>query len=163
MPPPFVLPLPTRRATRRLGSALASGVRVGDVIVLEGPLGAGKTFLARGIARGLGVPSAVPVTSPTFGLVHELAGRIAIVHADLYRIGSAHELAELGLDEARERAVLLVEWGARFGDALAADRLEIALSRPIDGPRAAKMTAHGPRAHALLEHLATALAAPAMP
>ena len=70
---------------------------------------------------------------------------------------------QLDLDEARERAVLLVEWGARFGDALATDRLEIVLARPIEGPRAARITAHGPRAHTLLSDLVTALAVPAVP
>lgn len=157
------VPLPNRRATRRLGSALASLVQAGDVLVLEGPLGAGKTFLARAIARGLGVPSSTPVQSPTFALMHELAGRLPIVHADLYRLGSALELVELGLDEAREAAVAIVEWGARFGDALAEDRLEIALARPIEGPRAARITAYGARSHALLAGLVTALAVPSQP
>lgn len=158
-----MLSLPTRRATRRLGAALAAVLRVGDVVVLEGPLGAGKTFLARAIARGLGVPSSLPVQSPTFALVHELPARVPLVHADLYRLGSAAELTELGLDEARAASIVVVEWGARFGDALARDRLEVTLERPIDGPRRALVVAHGARAEDLLEQVVTALAAPAAP
>ena len=159
----FELPLPTRRATRRLGSALASELRVGDVVVLEGPLGAGKTFLARAIARGLGVAPGVPVQSPTFALVHELPARLPLLHADLYRLSSPSELSELGLDEAHGAAITLVEWGARFGDALAPDRLEITLARPIDAYRSAAFVAHGARAHALLAALISALAMPPAP
>src|SRR5688500_1791946 len=91
------LPLPTRRATQRLGAALGAALRGGDFVVLEGDLGAGKTFLVRAIARALGVPAAVAVTSPTFALVHELSGRVPIVHADLYRLEEADELVEIGL------------------------------------------------------------------
>ena len=158
-----MVPLPTRRATQRLGRALASCLQLGDVLVLEGPLGAGKTFLARAVARGLGVPVSVPVSSPTFALVHELAARVRLVHADLYRLGAAAEIAELGLDEARESAITIVEWGARFGDALAPDRLEITLERPIDAPRRAVLAAHGVRSEALLHATMSALAAPSPP
>ncbi len=157
------VPLPTRRATRRLGAALADASCPGDVLVLEGPLGAGKTFLARAIARALGVPSTVPVASPTFGLVHQLAGRVPVVHADLYRIGAAAELPELGLDEARLGAVAIVEWGARFGDALSPERLVVTIERPIDGARRALLSAHGARAHALAVQVASTLAAPGSP
>jgi tRNA threonylcarbamoyladenosine biosynthesis protein TsaE len=146
--------LPSRRATRRLGAAMAARLEVGDVVALEGPLGAGKTFLARAIARALGVPSQVPVTSPTFGLVHELpGGRVPIVHADLYRIGDVAELEGLGWDELVARAVVVVEWGARFGDAIGTDRLEVALERTGDDARAARMSASGPRAARVLAGL----------
>lgn len=85
--------LPTRRATLRLALALARSVRRGDLVFLEGELGAGKTFLVRGLARGLGVPTAIPIQSPTFALVHEHAvslgdgqGEATLRHADLYRL-----------------------------------------------------------------------------
>jgi len=112
--------LPTRRATVRLARRLALALESGDVVFLEGTLGAGKTFFVRAACRALGVPSRVPIQSPTFALVHEHEGRSRIVHADLYRLGDASELDELGLGELLEGAVGFVEWGLRFGDALAA-------------------------------------------
>ena len=112
--------LPTRRATRRLGAALAGAARPGDLLVLEGDLGAGKTFLIRGLARALGVPERLPVTSPTFTLVNEMEqGRLPLIHADLYRLGDADELHELGLvDRIGNDALVAVEWGDRFSATL---------------------------------------------
>jgi len=106
--------LRTRRETRRLGAAIARALEPGDLVVLSGDLGAGKTFLVRSIARELGVVESV--TSPTFALVQEYPTRRApLVHADLYRLrgpGLAGEVARLGLRERRhEGAILLVEWG----------------------------------------------------
>jgi tRNA threonylcarbamoyladenosine biosynthesis protein TsaE len=118
------LQLHSQADTRRLGRALAAGLQLGDLIVLEGSLGAGKTFLVQAIARGLGVPASVPVTSPTFELVHELSGRLPIVHADLYRLSEGAELRDLGLPEhIGHDAVVLVEWGDRFAPALGGEGL----------------------------------------
>src|SRR5262245_39896798 len=108
------LSLHSRGDTRRLGRRLAAQLRAGDLILLEGELGAGKTFFARAIARGLGVPPEVRVTSPTFDLVHELPARIALVHVDLYRLEAEGQLRDLGLtDRIGRDAVVVVEWGAR--------------------------------------------------
>ena len=106
--------LRSRRDTQRLGAAVARALDGGDLVVLSGDLGAGKTFLVRAVARALGVKGAV--TSPTFTLVQEYATpRAPVVHADLYRVlgtGLAAEVARLGLRERRgEGAILLVEWG----------------------------------------------------
>ena len=120
--------LPTRRATIRLARAIAPQLAVGDLLVFEGELGAGKTFLVRALCRALGVPTSVPVTSPTFSLVHELAGRLPIVHADLYRLGDPDEVHHLGLRERREDALLLVEWGAGHEQALGGGALHLALA-----------------------------------
>jgi tRNA threonylcarbamoyladenosine biosynthesis protein TsaE len=145
--------LPTRRATRRLGAALAEVLVPGDLIVLEGDLGAGKTFLVRAIARGLGVPSRLPVTSPTFTLVNEHRARVPLVHADLYRLGDADELVELGLvDRIGRDAVVIVEWGDRFREALGDEGLWIWLSLDTDG-RTARLSAHGARGESLLTRL----------
>ena len=120
---PPVLELSSEARTEAFGRALGALLEPGDVVLLEGELGAGKTVLARGMARGLGVPPDVPVQSPTFGLLHELDGRCLVAHADLYRLGGADELDELGLDELSRSAVVIVEWGER----LALGRLPVAL------------------------------------
>jgi tRNA threonylcarbamoyladenosine biosynthesis protein TsaE len=144
------VPLPTRRATvqlaRRLGAALAGG----DLVVLSGDLGAGKTFLSRAICRALGVPTEIPVTSPTFTLVHEYDGRLPLRHADLYRLGGEDELAQLGLREQRaEGAVLLVEWGAPYLAALGGDGLLLDIAVSPSGQREARLTSTGPRSAVL--------------
>ena len=151
---PLEFALPTRRATRRLGAALGALLAPGDLVVLEGDLGAGKTFLVRGIARALGVPPAVPVTSPTFALVHELPARVPLVHADLYRLGGADELGELGLVErVGHDAVALVEWGERFLPELRADGLLVRLARDEAIGRRIRLTPLGPRGEALIAAL----------
>jgi tRNA threonylcarbamoyladenosine biosynthesis protein TsaE len=149
----LTLSLPTRRATRRLSAALAVVLVPGDLVVLEGDLGAGKTFLVRGIARGLGVPVRLPVTSPTFTLVNELRARLPVVHADLYRLGEADELIELGLaDRVGRDAIVLVEWGDRFAEALGGEGLWIFLSLMADG-RQARLEGRGARGRDILERL----------
>lgn len=140
--------LPHRRATVRLGRAIGAACEPGDVVALEGPLGAGKTFLARAICRGLGVGASVPVTSPTFTLVHELRGRHRIVHADLYRLASEDDLEPVGLVDAAEGAVLLVEWPDR-APGLCRDALVITLGRGVAVGRIAVLRATGPRSEAL--------------
>lgn len=123
------VPLLTRRATRRLARALVRVLQPGDVLLLEGDLGAGKTFLVRAIARELGVPPHVRVTSPTFELVHELFGNLPIVHADLYRLDDASSLGELGLlDRIGSDALVVIEWGARFREVIGGSGLLIRLS-----------------------------------
>lgn len=153
----FDLELRTRRSTRNLGKALGAVLEPGDVVWLEGELGAGKTFFARGLFRALGVPEAVPVTSPTFALIHEHEGRVPIWHLDLYRLGDADELRELGLDEALDRAVVVIEWGARFRSAIGARGVEIRLEIPDSGPgRRAQLTALDERGAAVLRTLTDA-------
>ena len=148
------LALSTRRETRRLGLSLAREVAPGDVIVLEGDLGAGKTFLVRALARGLGVPESTPITSPTFTLVQEYPrARIPLVHSDLYRLGEADELVELGLlERIADGAVVVVEWGERFFEALGGDRLLIQLAYAERG-RTALLSASGARGSALLTRI----------
>lgn len=107
--------LPTADATEAFGRALAERLRVGDAVALFGTLGAGKTTLARGVLRGLGHVG--DVGSPTFPIVQTYDPpdtRIPVWHVDLYRIEDADELEELGLDEARQDGVLLIEWPERM-------------------------------------------------
>ena len=120
-----------------LGRRLAAQLRPGDLVVLNGDLGAGKTTLVQGIGAGLGVRG--PVTSPTFVIarVHpSLAGGPALVHADAYRLASPAEVDDLDLDASLETSVTVVEWGGGLVEGLAADRLEvsIALAAPGGGP-----------------------------
>ena len=103
--------LPDSAATESFGARLAAVVRPGDVITLCGPLGAGKTSIARGLLAALGLEEEAP--SPTFAIVQPYAPpetRLPVMHVDLYRIEHVEELDELGLDEAREDSVLLIEW-----------------------------------------------------
>lgn len=108
------LDLPDAEATSRLGEALALRLRAGDVLLLEGPIGAGKTHLARALIRArLGRAEDVP--SPSFTLVQSYDARPEIWHADLYRLSHPDEVTELGLEEAFESAICLVEWPDRLG------------------------------------------------
>lgn len=148
----LVVPLGTRRATLRLAGKLAAVLAPGDVVVLEGPLGAGKTFFTRGVLRALGVPHEVTVASPTFSLVHEYSARVAVAHADLYRLESEAAVRGLGLDEAaRTGAVVLAEWALPHADALGAD-LIVALSRPA-GVRQAEISGRSARGDRIVEAL----------
>jgi tRNA threonylcarbamoyladenosine biosynthesis protein TsaE len=118
--------------TRRLAAAVASVCRPGDVLLLCGDLGAGKTVFAQGFARGLGVTE--PVTSPTFILVrpYPVPGRGQVrrlVHADLYRLDTLHEVEDLGIEELLDvGAVALIEWGDAAGPALSTDALTVRLT-----------------------------------
>ncbi len=147
-------PLSTRRETVRFGGALADTARPGDLLVLAGDLGAGKTFLARSLARTLGVSREVRVTSPTFTLVHLYEARIPLVHADLYRVGSADGIDELGLVELRgDGALLVVEWGEPYVEELGGDAVVLELALAERG-RMARARATGPRSRQWLEELA---------
>jgi len=116
---------------RRLGRAIADVARPGDLIVLTGELGAGKTTLTQGIGAGLGVSG--DVLSPTFVIarVHR-GGRVPLVHADAYRLGSVEEIDDLDLDASLEESVTVVEWGAGLVERLAGDLLEVRIVRAAD-------------------------------
>ena len=147
--------LPDEEGTVALGRRLAALLRPGDVVLLEGDLGAGKTFLVRAVARGLGVPEDVPVTSPTFALVHELPARFPVLHADLYRLSNPDELIELGLlDRAAEEALLLVEWGERFERDLGEVAIVLRLDITGPGAREATLSARSRRGLEVVEALA---------
>jgi tRNA threonylcarbamoyladenosine biosynthesis protein TsaE len=109
--------------TIALGERLAQELPARQVVLLIGPLGAGKTTLAKGIVKGLGAASPDDVSSPTFTLIHEY-GRV--YHIDLYRLDEPREVATLGLDDLFDReAIVLIEWGERFPQFLPAERTEI--------------------------------------
>ena len=113
---------------RGLGRRLVADLRAGDLLVLSGPLGAGKTTLVQGIGEGLGVRG--PVTSPTFVIarVHpSLRGGPALVHADAYRLGGVAEIDDLDLDSDAASSVTAVEWGEGLAEGLSEDRLEVSI------------------------------------
>jgi tRNA threonylcarbamoyladenosine biosynthesis protein TsaE len=134
--------LPAAADTEELGERLADGLKAGDLVVLSGPLGAGKTALVRGLARGLGV--AGPVTSPTFVIAREhrpLPGGagVPLVHVDAYRLGGAAELDDLDLDTDLAEAVVAVEWGEGVAERLAERHLLVRIIRRPDDVRVASV------------------------
>jgi tRNA threonylcarbamoyladenosine biosynthesis protein TsaE len=132
-------------ATLALGAALAKAARPGDVIALSGTLGAGKTSIARGLLAALGLEEEAP--SPSFAIVQPYDPpevRFPVLHVDLYRIEDPAEAEELGLDDARDDSLLIVEWPERLGDAAWQDALWLTLDVLNDGARA--LTARVPPA-----------------
>ena len=142
----------TAAGMQALGRRLAGLLRAGDLVILSGSLGAGKTTLVQGIGEGLGVRG--PVTSPTFVIarIHpSLTGGPDLVHADAYRLASPAEVDDLDLDEAMGSSVTVVEWGGGLAEGLAADRLEITIT-PLEAAvpaagetRTVRITGHGAR------------------
>lgn len=123
----------TAEEMEQLGRRIGEGLEAGDLLVLTGPLGAGKTTFTRGLAEGLGVRG--PVQSPTFVIARthpSLVGRAPLVHVDAYRLGSAAELDDLDLDLTR--SVVVIEWGRDMADAVADAWWDIELERPVGGP-----------------------------
>ena len=133
--------------TERLGEALAGALEAGDVIALSGPLGAGKTRFVAGLARGLA--AAARVRSPTFTLVNEYPGRIALAHLDLYRVEPS-EVEGLGLDDHLESGAIVVEWGEKLPAARRRDALHLDFAIASEGERAISAAASGARGAALL-------------
>lgn len=135
--------LPDEAATTQLGEDLAMAVRPGDVFLLDGDLGAGKSTLARGLIRALAGDPVHEVPSPTFTLVQSYDTPVPVHHFDLYRLSSSEELEELGFDEAVNSGVALVEWPERATDAMPATSLRIAFQHEGDGRRIT-ITGDGP-------------------
>lgn len=143
---------------------LALGIQIGRLIeqpiliLLQGDLGAGKTVLARGIARGLGVPEQTPITSPTFTLMNHYPARLDLYHFDLYRLSDPDELIELGFDEfAHGSGVSLVEWPERLDDR-GFDRLRLELVRQGEDQRQISFEARGGVCQDFLQQLIAGVA-----
>lgn len=152
----FKLQLNSLADTQRLAQSLAAAVDLPMVIALSGTLGAGKTQLVRFTAESLGI-AAEEVTSPTYVLLQRYQGRHLIYHFDFYRLESAAEVWDLGIDELLEQSALIfVEWAEKFPECLPADRLNIQLA-PIESPaqqsRFATLVATGFRSEKLLSQV----------
>jgi tRNA threonylcarbamoyladenosine biosynthesis protein TsaE len=138
-------------AMQAWGSRLAAVLQAGDLVLLSGPLGAGKTTLAQGIGAGLGVMG--PVVSPTFVIARIYrGGRLPMVHVDAYRLGGVDEVDDLDLDASAAESVTVVEWGEGLVESLAENRLEVRIERPEgigdeddDDTRTVQVLGQGPR------------------
>ena len=129
-------------ATRAFAASLAAVAEPGDVVCLWGELGAGKTVFAKGFGAGLGVRD--NISSPSFVLMGEYAGRLPLFHIDLYRLASAREVVEGGLlDDRQASGVVLIEWPDRLGDALPEDRVDVRIDGGADEPRDLRLQGHG--------------------
>ena len=137
--------LPTVDDTRAFGRRLAGILRAGDLVLLTGPLGAGKTALVQGIGAGLEVSGAI--TSPTFVIARVHRGRIPLVHADAYRLGDRPdpraEIDDLDLDASADEAVTVVEWGAGLVEQLNDEYLQVRIDRLDDDTRLIELVPHG--------------------
>lgn len=145
----MTLDLPDLAATEAFGRRLAATLRAGDAILLEGPLGAGKTALARALLRAACGDPALEVPSPSYTLVqsYDALPGFAIHHFDLWRLSDEAEVAELGWEEARDNGgVVLVEWPDRLGTLRPADALTVALAAPVSGGTGAATAAERRRA-----------------
>ncbi len=132
--------------TARLGATLGAALERGEAVCLTGPLGAGKSVLARGLVRALS-PGEREVPSPTFTLVQFYAGpRFPLAHFDLYRLRRPEEALEIGLDEALRDGAAVIEWAEKLGHHLPANRIDVELEIAGEGahaPRRARLTPHG--------------------
>lgn len=135
--------LPDEAATARLGAAVAALLRPGEAVCLSGPLGAGKSTLARALVRTLTTPDE-EVPSPTFTLVQFYEGPgLAVAHFDLYRLSDPDEAYEIGLDEALDGGAAVIEWPERLEGRLPLDRLDIEIALAPGGGRTARLIPHG--------------------
>ena len=138
--------------TEAFGARLAASLRPGDVLVLAGGLGAGKTLLTRGIATGLGIDE--PVTSPSFVLVKEYrSGFMPLIHVDVYRLGSLNEFDDLDVLEMSQDGVLVIEWGSAVEAVLPRDHLRVEFEVAPDGARTLTFIGEGDWESRRLEHL----------
>lgn len=143
---------PNEFYTFELGRFIGSQLLPGDILALWGELGAGKTLITRGIARGLGIPSSTPVTSPTYTFINEYDGRVHLYHLDLYRLTSSDELETLPWGEALYGGgVAVIEWPERLGDHLPEERWDIRIAPTGDETRRISILAHGEKERSRLD------------
>lgn len=140
----LVINSPNEACSSELGTQIGKRVAAGDILALWGELGAGKTFLARSIARALGVPPDIPITSPTFTFINEYCGRMPIYHLDLYRLADPDEIETLPWREALYgTGVAIIEWPERLGPYLPEERFDVELTIIGEQSRTIEIIARG--------------------
>jgi len=150
----FSLYLKNALATKRIGCRLGKIARNGDVILLHGDLGAGKTTLTQAIAVGLDVPAGQYINSPSFALMHEYPGRIPLYHMDFYRLSGEDDVEGAGLiDYVSGPGLTIIEWPDRLGRLQPEDRLDIELQSPSETERTCIFRPHGSSWQARIEKL----------
>ena len=160
MSPELCVRSPSAEETRALGARLGALLEGGDVVALSGELGVGKTCFVQGIARGLGVPADVAVTSPSFTLVGEYPARVPLRHADFYRVEDAQRLEDAGFSDLLDGiGALVVEWPERFPEALPREHLAVLIRMAeaeggaVEPPRRISFSGRGLRAAEIRERL----------
>lgn len=149
---------PSEECSLRLGITIGEQAESGDVFALRGDLGSGKTLFARGIARGMGIPPQIPITSPTFTIINEYDGRLHLFHLDLYRLATIEELETLPWRETLfGSGVAVIEWPDRAGALLPEERWDIHFDFLDDDSRLITIAACGERVGVRLAQLAPAL------
>ncbi|MSQ41342.1 MAG: tRNA (adenosine(37)-N6)-threonylcarbamoyltransferase complex ATPase subunit type 1 TsaE [Dehalococcoidia bacterium] len=157
MSTPLRLITTSPEGTQEVGRALGTAARAGDVFLLSGGLGVGKTCLTQGIAWGVGVQE--HARSPTFVLVTEYRGRLPVYHMDLYRIDHLNEVLDLGLDEYLfGQGVCVIEWAEKAPEAFPADHVSVQMEEEGETQRVLEVTTHGQRSSQLLARCEGALA-----
>ncbi len=132
--------------TYLVGKKLGENLRPGDVVALTGELGAGKTCLTQGIARGVGIPEEYRITSPTFTLINEYPGRFALYHMDMYRLSGIKDLAEIGYDASLyEKGVVVVEWAEKIHEMLPEETIFVSLTYEEENKRQIAFSGKGER------------------
>ncbi|MFN0096051.1 MAG: tRNA (adenosine(37)-N6)-threonylcarbamoyltransferase complex ATPase subunit type 1 TsaE [Dehalococcoidia bacterium] len=152
---PFETTTTSEEQTRDCGAKLGAALQTGDILLLSGELGTGKTCFTQGVGRGLACPG--PINSPSFVLMNEYEGRERLFHADLYRLEAVEELDDLGLWDYAERGVLVIEWPERGADLLPGDGLLVELRYgDTNHQRRLRFIPRGPRGELLVKALAAA-------
>jgi tRNA threonylcarbamoyladenosine biosynthesis protein TsaE len=140
----YSLELSSIEKTQAFGVFLGEIAKPGDIITLEGELGAGKTALTQAIGRGLGVDPKIYITSPTFSLLQEYQGRLVLYHMDLYRLAGEDDIENLGFTEyLYSNGLTIIEWPERLGSLMPAERLHIQLLITGETSRIAQLTPYG--------------------
>ena len=150
----FTIELASLAETERLGQSLGEIAEPGDVILLNGSLGAGKTTISQFIGSGLEVPGECYITSPTFSLMHEYPGRLTMYHMDLYRLSTEEEIEDIGFVEyIYGQGLTVIEWPDRLGSLKPEDFLEIDLELQDENSRSARIVANGEQWRERLEKI----------